>query len=200
MLRTHRLTTKSSSAVFYNFPLASLLKGWPFINTKVKDAPVNCDNTLTHVKSHTSWGTAVCSGADPGGGREGRTPPPFIDNIGKKINFWIKYAPNCRKMHLKFQKFLGGMPSDPPGAHTCDERTASLSPTPHPPPFQNPGSAPDVKVYSLLLAIGTMSVMLTCGADKMKMAARFREWFWIGSVLIRLFSCHFHIHRNVIWC
>ena len=37
-------------------------------------------------------------------------------------------------MHLKFQKFLGGMPSDPPGAHTCDERTASLSPTPHAPP------------------------------------------------------------------
>ena len=33
-------------------------------------------------------------------------------------------------MDLKFQKFLGGMPSDPPGAHTCDERTASSSPTP----------------------------------------------------------------------
>ena len=46
-------------------------------------------------------------------------------------------------MHLKFQKLLGGMPSDPPGAHTWDERTAILSPTPHaPPPFQNPGAAP----------------------------------------------------------
>ena len=82
VLRTHRLTTKSSSAVFYNFPLASLLKGWPFINTKVKDAPVNCDNTLTHVKSHTSWGTAVCSGADPGGGGAwGAHAPTFIDRI-----------------------------------------------------------------------------------------------------------------------
>ena len=47
-------------------------------------------------------------------------------------------------MHLKFQKLLGGMPSDPQGAHTWDERTAILSPppTPRPPPFQNPGAAP----------------------------------------------------------
>ena len=37
-------------------------------------------------------------------------------------------------MHLKFQKLLGGMPSDPQGAHTWDERTAILSPTPHAPP------------------------------------------------------------------
>ena len=81
-----------------------------------------------------------------GRGAWGAHAPPFYrQNIGKKRERWDKKrnAPNCRKMHLKFQKFLGGMPSDPPGAHTCDERTASLSPTPHaPPPFQNPGSAP----------------------------------------------------------
>ena len=72
----------------------------------------------------------------------GAPPPLHRHNIGKKNNFAIKYAPNCRKMHQKFQKFLGGMPSDPPGVHTCDEPTASLSPTPLAPPFQNPGSAP----------------------------------------------------------
>ena len=69
-----------------------------------------------------------------GGGRGGaRPPPPPLSSTEYTFiyNFWIKYAPNCREMHLKFQKFLGGMPSDPPGAHTCDERTASLSPTPH---------------------------------------------------------------------
>ena len=78
---------------------------------------------------------SVCSQARIQGGG-GRTPPLSSTEYTFIYNFWIKYAPNCRKMHLKFQKLLGGMPSPPPGAHTCDERTASLSPTPHaPPPF-----------------------------------------------------------------
>ena len=63
-------------------------------------------------------GITIVSG--PGGGGVVRMP---FDQIA-----------GVRKMLLKFQKFgsvavaVGGMPSDPPGAHTvtgCDERSAS---------------------------------------------------------------------------
>ena len=48
-------------------------------------------------------------GGGVGGGGGGRTPGPF-QRLNVKIPvtvliFWIKYAPNCGKMHLKFQKF-----------------------------------------------------------------------------------------------
>ena len=70
-----------------------------------------------------------------GGGVGGARPRFHRQNIGKRKRKMGQKK--CTKLHLKFQRFLGlgGMPSDPPGAHTCDERTASLSPTPHPTPF-----------------------------------------------------------------
>ena len=98
-----------------------------------------------------------------GGAWGAHAPPPSSTENIFISNFWTKYAPDCRKMHLKFQRFLGGMPSDPPGAHTCDERTASLSPIPHaPPPFQNPGSAPVHSTakfpHSTILCVTVISV------------------------------------------
>ena len=64
----------------------------------------------------------------------GARPPFHRQNIGKKINFWIKYAPNCRKMHLKFQRFLGGMPSDPPPQGRTPAISALPVYHPHPTP------------------------------------------------------------------
>ena len=49
--------------------------------------------------------------------------------MGQNKKICSKLQENASK-----SKVPRGMPSDPPGAHTCDERTASLSPTPHAPP------------------------------------------------------------------
>ena len=84
-----------------------------------------------------SYGNINRRGSRGGRVGGGARPPPFHrQNIGKKINFWIKYAPNCRKMHLKFQKFLGGMPSDPPRGPPPQGRTPAMSALPvyHPHP------------------------------------------------------------------
>ena len=60
----------------------------------------------------------------------------------------------CTKLQenaSKISKVPRGHAFRPHRGHTCDERTASLSPTPHaPPPFQNPGSAPAGCPYNAL--------------------------------------------------
>ena len=67
----------------------------------------------------------------------GRTPPPFHrQNIGKKEKDGTKKK--CTKLQENASKIANvprGHAFRPPGAHTCDVRTASLSPTPHAPPF-----------------------------------------------------------------
>ena len=90
---------------------------------------------------------STCTGADPGG-VGGARPPFHRQNICKKRERWDKKK-ICTKLQENASKISkvprGHALIRPRGAHTCDERTGSLSPTPHaPPPFQNPGSAPGV--------------------------------------------------------
>ena len=69
------------------------------------------------------------------GGVGAHAPPPLSSTEYTFIyNFLIKYAPNCRKMHLKCQKFLGGMPSDPQGRTPAMSALPVYHPHPTPPP------------------------------------------------------------------
>ena len=89
------------------------------------------DSIAAHLLS-----SRVRRGSRGGGPWGAHAPPPLSSTEYTFIyHFWIKYAPNCRKMHLKFQKFLGACLQTPQGRTPAMSALPVYHPHHTPPPF-----------------------------------------------------------------